>query len=87
MNKHVVKELKATGQMLNSVIQLSVSKIIGGMLGGFYAAKFGFHSAFVLLMVIAGVATIGFYAVSRFLPVYANVTRSSVEPHTVQQTR
>ncbi|UUZ94769.1 MFS transporter [Paenibacillus sp. P25] len=87
VNKHVVKELKATGQMLNSVIQLSVSKIIGGMLGGFYAAKFGFHSAFVLLMVIAGVATIGFYAVSRFLPVYANVTRSSVEPHTVQQTR
>jgi PPP family 3-phenylpropionic acid transporter len=32
VNNNVVKELKATGQMLNSVIQLSVGKIIGGML-------------------------------------------------------
>ncbi len=46
VNKHVVKELKATGQMLNSVIQLSIGKIIGGMLGGLYAARFGFHNSF-----------------------------------------
>ena len=66
VNRHVVKELKATGQMLNSVIQLSIGKIIGGMLGGLYAAKFGFHHSFVLLVIIAAASTVLFYATCKY---------------------
>ncbi|MCZ8511947.1 MFS transporter [Paenibacillus filicis] len=75
VNKHVILELKATGQMLNSVIQLSVGKIIGGMLGGLYAASFGFHLAFVLLVIIAAVSTAGFYVASRYLPSFSEAKR------------
>lgn len=72
VNKHVVKELRATGQMLNSMIQLSVGKIIGGMLGGLYVAQFGFHSAFLLLAGIGLVSTAGFYTVSRMFQVFSD---------------
>jgi PPP family 3-phenylpropionic acid transporter len=67
VNNHVVKELKATGQMLNSVIQLSVGKIIGGMLGGFYVTRFGFHNAFLLMTLLGVLSTAGFYLASKFL--------------------
>jgi PPP family 3-phenylpropionic acid transporter len=67
VNKHVVKELKATGQMLNSVIQLSVGKIIGGMLGGMYVSSFGFPNAFLLMTMLGIVSTAGFYLASKFL--------------------
>ena len=66
VNRHVIKELKATGQMLNSVIQLSVSKIIGGMLGGVYAAKYSFHQSFIVLAIIAGASTLVFYGVCKY---------------------
>ncbi|NHN33025.1 MFS transporter [Paenibacillus agricola] len=65
VNSYVVKELKASGQMLNSVIQMSVGKIIGGMLGGVYAAQWGFQSAFLMLAIMGALSTIAFYWVSR----------------------
>ncbi|MCS7463328.1 MFS transporter [Paenibacillus doosanensis] len=70
VNRHVRKELKATGQMLNSVIQLSVGKIIGGMLGGLYAARFGFQNSFVMLALIGALATVGFYIACRMFQVF-----------------
>ncbi|SFL67871.1 MFS transporter, PPP family, 3-phenylpropionic acid transporter [Paenibacillus sp. 1_12] len=71
VNTYVVKELKASGQMLNSLIQLSVGKIIGGMLGGVYAAQFGFQSAFLVLAVMGGLSTLAFYMVDRRYGVFA----------------
>ncbi|NOU92765.1 MFS transporter [Paenibacillus sp. LMG 31456] len=66
VNTHVVKELKATGQMLNSVIQLSVGKIIGGMLGGVFAAQYGFQNSFIVLAVMGAISTLGYYLAGRF---------------------
>jgi PPP family 3-phenylpropionic acid transporter len=84
VNKHVVKELRATGQMLNSVIQLSVGKIIGGMLGGLYAARFGFHNAFLLLTIIGVVSTVGFYIVSRVFQVFSEVRGKTFDGNGVE---
>ncbi|TDF97470.1 MFS transporter [Paenibacillus piri] len=66
VNTHVVKELKATGQMLNSVIQLSIGKIIGGMLGGLYAAHFGFQNSFAVLALMGAVSTAGYYWAGKY---------------------
>ncbi|TVY08478.1 MFS transporter [Paenibacillus cremeus] len=65
VNQHVIKELKATGQMLNSLIQLTMGKIIGGMLGGLFAAHFGFQSAFVFCFAISVLSMAGFFIASR----------------------
>ncbi|WP_248928438.1 MFS transporter [Paenibacillus hamazuiensis] len=61
VNKHVMKELRATGQMFNSIILLGISKIFGAVLGGWYAAKFGFASAFLLGMGLSLGATAVFW--------------------------
>jgi PPP family 3-phenylpropionic acid transporter len=73
VNSYVVKELRASGQMLNSVIQMSVGKIIGGMLGGLYAAHFGFQSAFLLLAVMGALSTVAFYMVDQRYRMFAQV--------------
>ncbi|WP_284638952.1 MFS transporter [Paenibacillus silviterrae] len=65
VNTHVMKELKATGQMLNSVIQLGVGRIIGGMLGGLYAAKFGFQSSFVVCFTVSMLSMAFYYGITR----------------------
>jgi PPP family 3-phenylpropionic acid transporter len=78
VNNHVVKELRATGQMLNSVIQLSIGKIIGGMLGGVYAAQFGFQSSFLVLAVMGALSTLGFYWAGRYFSVDINKTEPFV---------
>ncbi|MCU6796271.1 MULTISPECIES: MFS transporter [Paenibacillus] len=78
VNTYVVKELKASGQMLNSLIQLSVGKIIGGMLGGVYAAHFGFQSAFLVLAVMGGLSTVAFYMVDRRYGVFAKLDSSQL---------
>jgi PPP family 3-phenylpropionic acid transporter len=65
VNSYVVKELKASGQMLNSIIQLGIGKIIGGMLGGIYAAHWGFQNAFLVLAIMGALSTVAFYIVSR----------------------
>ncbi|MFC4601624.1 MFS transporter [Cohnella hongkongensis] len=73
VNQHVVKELKATGQMLNSVIQLCVGKVIGGILGGWYAAIVGFQGAFMSMAIVCVVSTAAFYAVSQFVPAFSDL--------------
>lgn len=75
VNQHVVKELKATGQMLNSVIQLSVGKVIGGILGGWYAAVVGFQGAFITMAIVSALSTLAFYAISRFAAGYVGLGR------------
>jgi PPP family 3-phenylpropionic acid transporter len=68
VNTYVIKELKASGQMMNALILLGLSKIIGGVLGGLYATRFGFQSSFLLCFIISLAAVGGFaWAASRTL--------------------
>jgi len=82
VNRHVIKELKATGQMLNSVIQLSAGKIIGGMLGGVVAAQLGFRNSFIMLAVIGAVSTVAFFAACRYFGMFTESGRSRVTQST-----
>jgi PPP family 3-phenylpropionic acid transporter len=86
VNKYVVKELKVSGQMLNSLIQLTMGSIVGGMLGGLYAARFGFQNAFLMLMLIGAVATAGFYLVSRRFHMFEHVRHTAVETRSISHT-
>jgi PPP family 3-phenylpropionic acid transporter len=64
VNTHVLKELKASGQMVNSVILLGISKIIGGILGGWFSSRFGFQSAFVVCFAVSLLSVVWFYFAS-----------------------
>jgi PPP family 3-phenylpropionic acid transporter len=86
VNNHVVKELKVSGQMLNSLIQLTVGNIIGAMLGGLYAARFGFQNAFLMLMLIGAVATAGFYLVSRWFKMFEDIRHPAIGTHSISHT-
>ncbi|MFE5317791.1 MFS transporter [Paenibacillus sp. NPDC056579] len=82
VNRNVVKELKATGQMLNSVIQLSAGKIIGGMFGGIIAAQLGFRHSFIMLAVLAGASTAAFYLACRVFGVFSESKRRAIGQQT-----
>lgn len=60
VNRHVQKELKASGQMVNSIMILGITRIFGGMIGGVYASLFGIGSGFAVCAVICVAAIIGF---------------------------
>jgi PPP family 3-phenylpropionic acid transporter len=79
VNSYVIKELKASGQMLNSLVQMGIGKIIGGMLGGLYAAQWGFQSAFMVLAIMGVLSTVAFYIVSKRYHVFASLEDSPVQ--------
>lgn len=60
VNRHVRKELKASGQMMNSIMLSGGSRIFGGLAGGAYAAWFGMGSGFALCAVICAAAIVYF---------------------------
>ncbi len=67
---HVMDELKASGQMMNAVIVSGISKIAGGLAGGWYASVSGFQSAFYVSALLSAAAAGGFAAVVKYSPVF-----------------
>ncbi|MFD0682806.1 MULTISPECIES: MFS transporter [unclassified Paenibacillus] len=60
VNRYVQKELKASGQMMNSIMLLGGSRIFGGLAGGAYASWFGMGSGFAVCAVVCVMAMIYF---------------------------
>jgi PPP family 3-phenylpropionic acid transporter len=60
VNKNVQKELKASGQMMNSMMTMGLSRICGGLLGGAYASVFGIGSGFAVCAGLCAAAMIAF---------------------------
>jgi len=63
VNEEAIKELKASGQMMNSVITSGVSRIAGGIVGGIYVSNFGYASAFWTSAAVCAAASAGLYGV------------------------
>lgn len=63
VNNNVIKELKASGQMMNSLVIQGISKVIGGLFGGILASLIGIRFVFAASAVISVVAVIVFYIV------------------------
>ncbi|MZQ83032.1 MFS transporter [Paenibacillus sp. 5J-6] len=61
VNTHVPKELKASGQMMNSLTMNAISKTAGSLLGGLYAGWFGIRSGFLVCSFICLVAVALFW--------------------------
>ncbi|WP_144848703.1 MFS transporter [Paenibacillus cremeus] len=61
VSTHVPKELKASGQMMNSLSMNAISRTIGSLLGGLYAGWFGIRSGFVLSSIICFAAVALFW--------------------------
>lgn len=58
VHRHIRKELKASGQMMNFIIQHGIGRIIGGTLGGIFAQRFGFAPVFAAIGVLTTLAVI-----------------------------
>ena len=70
VNKHVVKELKASGQMMNSIVMSGISKVFGGLVGGACATTFGIQWTFAICAVVSLIAVIGFLVITRASSVF-----------------
>ncbi|MDD9269403.1 MFS transporter [Paenibacillus sp. GCM10023248] len=80
VNEHVMKELKATGLMFNSIILLGAGKIVGAVLGGWYSSRFGFASAFILCTALSLAATAAFWWVSLRTPLLRTFAKERHAP-------
>lgn len=60
VNRHVPMELKASGQMMNAIVLMSLSRVIGSVVGGLYTSWFSFQSAFIVSAVISLFGMLGF---------------------------
>jgi PPP family 3-phenylpropionic acid transporter len=65
VNSTVVKELKASGQMMNALIISGVSRIIGSSLGGFVSGFIGIQGVFFISALICVVAAIALIIISK----------------------
>src|SRR5690606_31248199 len=61
INKEVPKELKASGQTFNGLLNLGVARIIGSFAGGIATTSFGMRNVFMYNSIIALVC-MGFFA-------------------------
>jgi len=59
VNQTVIKELKASAQMMNSIVLMGISKICGGIIGGYFASEYGFSAIFFVCAAISMLAIIG----------------------------
>lgn len=60
INKEVPKELKASGQTLNGLMNLGVARIIGSFAGGIATTSFGIRHVFMYNSIIAFLSMAGF---------------------------
>lgn len=67
VNKNVIKELKAGGQMMNSIVISNLSRLFGGITGGVMATLIGMNNTFLFSFIISFTAVIWFYFISRKL--------------------
>ncbi|MDR6550719.1 MFS transporter [Paenibacillus qinlingensis] len=61
VSTHVPKELKASGQMMNSLTMNAISRTLGSLLGGLYAGWFGIRSGFAVSSFICVAAVVLFW--------------------------
>ncbi|WP_438351080.1 MFS transporter [Paenibacillus sp. FA6] len=60
INKEVPKELKASGQTLNGLMNLGVARIIGSFAGGIATTSFGIRNVFMYNSIVALVSMVAF---------------------------
>jgi PPP family 3-phenylpropionic acid transporter len=60
VNKNIPKELKASGQAVNWVIALGLSRIFGSVAGGYFVDIFGIRQVFLYNSILVGVFIILF---------------------------
>jgi MFS transporter, PPP family, 3-phenylpropionic acid transporter len=67
VNKNVIKELKVSGQMTNSLITQGISKVFGGLFGGVLASVISIKYVFAVSAVTNILSVIGFFVLIRLL--------------------
>jgi MFS family permease len=69
-SKHigVPKRLRTRGQMMNSIVLLGASGIIGGALGGFISTLFGLQLTFVVCSLFCVISVIRFILAIKIVP-------------------
>ncbi|TCT14330.1 PPP family 3-phenylpropionic acid transporter [Natranaerovirga pectinivora] len=65
VSDNVVKELKASGQMMNAIILSGLSRIIGSSVGGFATTYIGISGVFFVNSIICLVAVITFFIITK----------------------
>lgn len=67
---HVRPELQATGQMMNAVIIMGISRAVGSALGGAAANSFGLQAAFLGAAFVCLAAVVSFAAIVTATPLF-----------------
>ncbi len=70
VGSNVIKELKASGQMMNAILVSGLSKIVGGSLGGLLADAFGLKYTFFINFLVTTAVVVGFLIVVRTSPLF-----------------
>lgn len=68
VHSHIRKELKASGQMMNFIVLNGAGRIIGGVLGGVTAERFGFGPVFAAAGILSLAAVVWFWTSTRRQP-------------------
>jgi PPP family 3-phenylpropionic acid transporter len=76
INNKFPKELKASGQAMNGLINLGLSRILGSMLGGVLSDAFGIKNMFLYNSVLAAVTAVVFCVIFIRENLRKNVTAS-----------
>lgn len=63
INREIPKELKASGQTFNGLLNLGVARIIGSMAGGVAIANFGLRDVFLYNAIIVLITIIVFIVI------------------------
>jgi PPP family 3-phenylpropionic acid transporter len=80
VNSNVIKELKTSGQMMNSIILLGISKVFGGSAGGFLSSAIGIGRTVLICSAVSIAAVAGFLAVVKFSPAFeSNIKKQNAE--------
>jgi PPP family 3-phenylpropionic acid transporter len=75
----VPPELRTRGQMMNNIILMGISAIIGGYFGGLISTYIGLNMVFLWCSVLSIIAVLLFFSVSRVVSFDSEVTEISVE--------
>jgi len=65
VHRHVQKELKVSGQMMNSIVLQGAGRVLGGVLGGFSVALFDYSAVFAVSGAVTLLAVLLFWVTTR----------------------
>ncbi len=74
VHRHISKELKVSGQMMNAIILTGLGHIIGGVFGGIFADFYGYSTIFAAMGILCLIGIVYFYIATLH---HTNLTENS----------